>query len=262
LNKKAFLLMKLILLSLFLLFSSPLFARMDANMSSNPNKIVLERINMVRKARMLTKEYQMLQNRLKGWQMRKQQLIDRFEEKNRAMEDLALGHDNQYGIRRAAERRRKFYASLEEKERKIRERLTTVEMKLERLKENFRFQFAVELTEGEMFKDKVVRIKDKEKKIKMVKEYINYLESYENLRALNEKYDKVEYLLQSIAKINDNEKLFEQNLTRKAADNREKMYEYKAMADRLREEFVNRYHVEIGDLDRARLFLKNLQRAY
>ncbi len=253
--------MKIIILSLLMLFTFSLYAQMDTNISSY-HKIKLERINMVRKGRMLTKEYQMLQNKLKGWQVRKQQLIERFEEKNRAIEEMALGKDNLYGVRRAQERRRAFYASLEEKERKIRNRIAAVSEKLQKLKEEFRFRYAVDLTEEEMFRDKVIRVKDRNRKIEMVKEYINYLESYENLRALNEKYDRVENLLQSIAKINENEKLFEQNLTQKAAVNREKMYEYKSMAARLREEFLNRYHVEIGDLERAKLFLKNLQKAY
>ena len=253
--------MKALILTLIVLFSQFAFARMDANSSSYP-KLELQRMNMVRKARMLTKEYKMLQNRLKGWQIRKQQLIERFEEKNSAMAQMALGRDNQYGIRRAEERRRQFYASIDEKEQKIRSRVNAVEQKLQKLKENFLFTFAVELTDEEMFRDKVVRVKEKQKKIEIITEYINYLESYENLRNLNAKYDQVENLLQSIAKINDNEKLFEQNITRKADTNREKMFEYKNMADRLREEFANRYHVDIDTLDRAKLFLQNLKKAY
>ena len=253
--------MKSLFLILILLFSHNAFARTDANISNYP-KLELERINMVRKARVLTKEYQMLQNRLKGWQIRKQQLISRFEEKNSAMSQLALGQDNRYGIRRAEERRKQFYASIDAKEQKIRNRIASVRQKLDQLKEDFYFKFAVNLTDDEMFHDKVVRVKEKQKKIHMLKEYINYMESYENLRALNAKYDRVENLLQSIAKINNNEKLFEQNITRKADVNREKMFEYKNMAERLREEFTNRYHVDIEDLDRAKLFLQNLKKAY
>ena len=246
---------------LILLFSHNAFAQMDVNVSNYP-KLQLERINMVRKARVLTKEYQKLQNRLKGWKVRKQQLIEQFEEKNRALSEIALGQDNQYGMRRAEKRRKQFYTSLNAKEQKIRNRIASVRKKLDRLKEAFYFKFAVELTDDEIFHDKVVRVKDKEKKIQMLEEYISYMESYENLRALNAKYDRVENLLQSIAKINNNEKFFEQNITRKAAVNREKMFEYKNMAERLREEFTNRYHVDIKDIDRAKLFLQNLKKTY
>ncbi len=253
--------MKYLVLIFVLLLSHDLCARTDTQVVNYP-KLELERINMVRQARVLTKEYQMLQNRLKGWQVRKQQLIARFEEKNSAMSQLALGQDNRYGIRRAEERRKQFYASIDAKEQKIQDRIASVRQKLEQLKEDFYFKFAVELTEEEMFHDKTVHVKEKRKKIRMLKEYINYLESYENLRALNAKYDQVESLLQSIAKINNNEKLFEQNITRKADINREKMFEYKNMAERLREEFTNRYHVDIEDLDRAKLFLQNLKKAH
>jgi len=252
--------MKALILTLIVLFSQFAFARMDANSSSYP-KLELQRMNMVRKARMLTKEYKMLQNRLKGWQIRKQQLIERFEEKNSAMAQMALGRDNQYGIRRAEERRRQFYASIDEKEQKIRSRVNAVEQKLQKLKENFLFTFAVELTDEEMFRDKVVRVKEKQKKIEIITEYINYLESYEKLRNLNAKYDQVENLLQSIAKIDEREKSFEQNLTKRAEENRRKMVTYQMMAERLREEFYNRYHMEIRDLRMARQFLQNLRSA-
>ncbi|RUM65920.1 MAG: hypothetical protein DSZ05_05195 [Sulfurospirillum sp.] len=253
--------MKSLFLILLMLYSPYAFARKDTNVSQY-HKFELQRMSMVRKARMLTKEYKMLQNRLKGWQIRKQQLIERFEEKNNAMATMSLGHDNQYGVRRAEARRKQFYASIDQKEHMIQERISTVRQKLDQLKEDFHFQFAVELTDDEIFRDKHKRVKEKRKKLKMLKEYIKYVESYEKLRQLNDKYNQVENLLQSIAKINHNEKLFEQNITRKADVTQEKMFAYKNMADRLKEEFVNRYHVDIEDIDRAKLFLKNLKKAH
>ena len=34
------------------------------------------------------------------------------------------------------------------------------------------------------------------------------------------------------------------------------------MADRLREEFYNQYHVQIDDMETAEKFLENIQKAY
>jgi len=254
-------LMKNLLFSLLLLLQYPLFAEMDVN-SSNTQLSALERMKMVREARLLTKEQQLLNNKLQSWRKHRERLVERFERKNQAIEEMALGRDNQYGLRLAQKRRSEFYASLDKKEERIQKRLFEIEKKLSKLKNDFLFRYAVELTDDEIFHGKTARVKERTKKVEMLKEYMQYMKSYEELSALNAKYDQAEMLLQSIAKINDKEKTFEQNLTKKAQENRIKMYEYKTMADRLREEFYNQYHVQIDDMETAEKFLENIQKAY
>ena len=248
------------LLFLFVIVPSG-FARVDNNISAY-RQAELERMHMVRKAKLLTKEYELLQNKRRSWEKRKAELIARFEEKNRVVEEMDLGHDSRYGAKLAKKRRDNFYASIAQKDEKIRTRLFAIEEKLAQLKKEFQFRYAVDLTPEEMFEGKKARVKDKKRKIAILDEYINYMESYQKLRQMNEKYDQAENLMQNIAKINDKEKKFEENLTKKAEVNRLKMYEYKTMAERLKEEFVNQYQVEIGDLQRAKAYLENLKRAH
>ena len=236
------------------------YARVDNNLSAY-HQAELERMHMVRKAKLLTKEYELLQNKLTNWEKRKAELIARFEEKNRVVAEMDLGHDSRYGAKLAQERRNRFYASIAQKDEKIKTRLSAIEEKLANLKKEFQFRYAVDLTDEEMFEGKKAHVKDKKRKIAILDEYINYMESYQKLRQMNAKYDQAENLMQSIAKVNDKEKLFEENLTKKAEVNRLKMYEYKTMAKRLKEEFVNQYQVEIGDLQRAKAYLENLKRA-
>jgi len=250
------------LLFLFVIVSSG-FARVD-NVDNNISayrQAELERMHMVRKAKLLTKEYELLQNKRRSWEKRKADLIARFEEKNRVVAEMDLGHDSRYGAKLAQERRNRFYASIAQKDEKIRTGLFAIEEKLAQLKKEFQFRYAVDLTE-EIFEGKKARVKDKKQKIAILDEYINYMESYQKLRQMNAKYDRTENLMQNIAKINDKEKKFEENLTKKAEVNRLKMYEYKTMAERLKEEFVNQYQVEIGDLQRAKVYLENLKRAH
>lgn len=241
--------------------SVTLFAQMDYN-STRYRQAELARMQMVREAKLLLREYRLLENKYKSWQARKAQLIARFEEKNRVVAQMHLGEDNRYGEKVALKRRSKFYNSIAAKDRKIQNRLEEIRNRLAQLKEEFKFRYGVALTEDEIFFGKKAHVKHKQQKIALLREYINYMESYENLRKINAKYDEAESLIQSIAKINDKERRFEENLTKKAELNRMKMYEYKTMAERLREELANKYDIEVVDLERAKAFLENLRYAY
>lgn len=253
--------MKTILI--FLLFWLPftLQASYDENITSYQNDHI-QRLKIVREAKLLLQEQKMLENKLKSWQIHKQKLIDRFEKKNRTVEEMKLGRDDRYGEKLAQKRRKTFYASLERKERRIKSRISFISRKLSKLKKEFRFRYAVDLSEDEIFYGKAPTVKDKAMKINLLKEYIQYVQSYENLRKMNEKYDRAEALMQSIAKINTKEQNYEQNLTKKAEENRIKMHQYKMMAERLKEEFSNRYDMEIENLQMAKQFLQNLKKSH
>ncbi len=229
------------------------------NNSSRYDNDPIVRLQMLREAKFLMQEYEMLQNRLKSWQIHKNRLIKRFEAENRDIAQMHLGQDGNYGFRLAQKRKEKFYASLEMKEKRIKKRLFGISRKLSNLKEEYRFRYAVELTKDEIFHGKAPRIEDREEKINLLQEYIKYSESYEHLRSLNARYDRAENLMQSIAKINDEEKNFEQNLTKRAQQNHQKMVEYQMMVQRLSEEFYNRYQMQISSLQMARQFLHNLR---
>ena len=219
------------------------------------------RLHMLREAKYLMQEHEMLQNRLKSWMIHKQKLIARFEAENRSVEQMHLGKDGRYGAKLAQERRKRFYTTLDLKERRIRESLAANARRLKALQKEFRYRYAVELTKEEIFEGKRPRIEDKEQKTKLLQEYIRYSESYEKLRAMNARFDQAENLMHNIAKINEKEQNFEQNLTKRAQLNREKMLQYRLMERRLREEFYNRYHMPIYDIHMARQFLKNLQKS-
>ncbi len=254
--------MKYLLILFMLLSQLNLMAlEMQEKNSTRYENDPIVRLHILREAKFLMQEYEMLQNKLKSWQIHKKKLIARFEAKNRDVEQMHLGKDGQYGSKLAQERRERFYASLDAKERRIKKRLFAISRKLSALKEEYRFRYAVELTREEIFEGKRPRIEDKEQKIKLLREYIRYSESYEKLRAMNAKFDQAKNLMQSIARINEKEKSFEQNLTRRARQNSEKMMQYQMMAQRLREEFYNHYRMQISDVQMARQFLKNLQKS-
>lgn len=232
----------------------------EANITAYTNDPIV-RIRMVREAKYLMQEQTMLQNRIKSWQLHKAKLIRRFEAQNSHVAQMPLGRDNRYGERIAEKRRRAFYDSLQRKERKMKERLREVARRLSELKEEFRFRYGVELTEEEIFEGKAPRIKEREEKIAMLKEYIRYMRSYDELRRMNEKYDRAEALMRSIAKIDAHEEDFEENLTRRAEENRQKMFAYRMMAQRLSEEFYNRYRMELTDKEVAAQFLENIEKS-
>ncbi len=252
--------MRIVLILLLFWLPFTMHAGYDENRSTYRNDHVT-RLKMLREAKLLIQERTMLENKLKSWQIHKQKLIERFERKNRSVEAMKLGSDNRLGEKLAQKRRSTFYASLARKERRIKSRIAAITRKLERLKESFRFRYAVDLTKEEIFYGRAPSVKDKAMKINLLNEYIQYVHSYENLRKMNEKYDEAEHLMRSITKINENEERYEQNLTRRAEENRMKMYQYRSMAERIREEFFNRYNMQITDLQMAQQFLENLKKS-
>jgi hypothetical protein len=252
--------MKTLLIFLILWLPFSLHAGFDENISTYKNDHV-ERLKIVREAKLLLQEQKMLENKLKSWKIHKQKLIDRFERNNRRVEEMRLGKDDRYGEKLAQKRRMTFYTSLDRKEQRIKSRIAHISRKLSKLKKEFYFRYAVELTEDEIFYGRAPSVKDKAMKINLLNEYIQYVESYENLRRRNEKFDQSEALMKSISKINDKEQSYEQNLTKKAEENRIKMYQYKMMAERLQEEFANRFDLEITDIRVAKQFLENQKRA-
>ncbi len=217
----------------------------------------IERLQMVRRAKILLRERSMLEKRLESWEIHKRKLIARFERENRVVEEMPLGSDNRYGARLAQKRRSAFYASLRKREARIRGRLHQIEEKLRRLREQFRFRFAVELTREEIFEGKVPRVERKEEKVNMLREYIQYVESYRKLRSENTLEDRPATLRKEITEASAEER----NTTQRLGQRLMKIYQYQTMADRIREEFYNRYHIEISDLERAKAFLHNIENA-
>ncbi len=257
--------MKIVIIAAILFFNSLLYS-FDRNVTNNAidryNDSV-ERIQMVRRARLLTKELELLENKLNSWNLHKESLIREFERKNKAL--IQMAHDSYSGenhwIRRAKKRKREFYQSLATKEEKINNRLFEVSKKLSDLKNEFLFKYAVELTDEEMYHGKRAKVVDRERKIQMLSEYIKYMGSYEELRRRNEKFDEVRSLLSSIPKINQKEIAFDNNISEQAKINRDKMYQYETMAKRLAEEFYNRYHVNVDSSQAAKKFMENLSKA-
>ncbi len=230
----------------------------DQNTSAE-NDILL-RMQMVREAKILTKEYQLLENKLQSWQEHKEKLVHEFYRKNKAMQNLGLGNDNNYAYIRAQRRKKEFYSSLENKENQITTRLMNVSKKLSKLKSEFLFKFAVPLTEDEMFKNRKPKIVDKDKKLEILGTYIDYRHSYESFLKQNQQFDEVKELLSSIPKINQKEMDYDHNVTIKAQENRNKMYEYKMLSDKLAEEFYNTYGVYIENEKVAKEFMENLKK--
>ncbi len=217
----------------------------------------IQRLQMLREAKVLLRERSMLEKRLESWEIHKRKLISRFERENRVVEEMPLGSDNRYGEKLAQKRRSAFYASLRKREARIRGRLKQIEEKLRRLRERFRFRFAVELTREEIFEGKAPRVERKEEKVNMLREYIQYVESYRKLRSENTLEDRPATLRKEIAEASSQE----HNGTESSSQRLMKLYQYQTMADRIREEFYNRYHIEIGDLQWAKAFLHNIENA-
>jgi len=255
--------MKFFLLLVLLCMQGTLFASQDYNRSQTFDESdSVTRIKMLHQAKLLLEEYRMLENKLKSWKLHKRRLIDRFERQNRKLETMHLGHDGSYGKKLAQKRRSDFYASLQKQESRIKKRLFAISQKLSALKEDFYFRYAVELTEDEIYEGKVPRVKEKRQKINLLEEYIRYSQSYQALYAMNRKYDQAEKLQERVAKVNGADlNASDENATKKAEANRMRMYQYRTMAERLREEFYNRYKLQITDLQMARQFLKNLQKS-
>lgn len=227
---------------------------LQENNSTRLDNDPVVRLRMLREAKFLMQEHEMLLNRLKSWKIHKQRLAARFEAKNRDIAKMHLGEDGRYGSKLAEARRERFYASLEAKEKRIKKRLFEISRKLNRLKGEYRFRYAVELTKEEIFHGRAPRIEEKNEKINLLKEYIRYSESYANLRRINVSNDRAENLKQRLAKV-------EENLTKRAQQNHQKMVAYQMMLQRLREEFHNRYHMEITNVQMARQFLENLRKS-
>ncbi len=252
--------MKRLFVLFIFLFNSVLYSYDNNGTTVNRYNDSIERMQMVRKAKLLTKEYELLENKLNSWNLHKESLIKEFERKNRALIDMAEQRGESHWIRRAKKRKREFYLSLSKKENKIKNRLFEVSKKLSDLKSEFLFKYAVELTDEEMYHGRRPKVVDRVRKTQMLTEYIKYMKSYEELRKKNRKFDEVQALLSSIPKINEKEIAFDNNITQKARINRDKMYQYKTMAQRLAEEFYNRYHVSIDSSQTAKEFIRNLNK--
>ncbi len=252
--------MKILIVLFTLFFNSVLYSYDNNGTTVNRYNDSIERMQMVRKAKLLTKEYELLENKLNSWNLHKESLIREFERKNKALIDMAQHRDESHWIRRANKRKKEFYLSLSRKEEKIKNRLFEVSKKLSDLKNEFLFKYAVELTEDEMYHGHRPKVVDRVRKKQMLTEYIKYMGSYEELRRKNQKFDEVQALLSSIPKINQKEIAFDNNITQKARINRDKMYQYKTMAERLAEEFYNRYHVSIDSPESAKKFMHNLNK--
>ncbi len=228
--------------------------------NSSAENDILIRMQMVREAKILTKEYRLLENKMKSWQEHKDKLIREFHRKNMAMQNLGLGNDNNYIYIRAQKRKKEFYQSLANKERQITTRLMNVSKKLSDLKNQFLFKFAVPLTEEEMFKNRRPKLQDKDKKLQMLGTYIDYRHTYESFRKQNQQFDQVKELMASIPKVNQKEIDFDQNMTIQSQENRNKMYEYKMLSDKLAEEFYNKYGVYIENEQKAKEFMDNINK--
>ncbi len=253
--------MKILFFAFLLIVQTSLMALQERRNDVTMHDDTLLRQKMLREARLLIQEYRLLENKLKSWRIHKQKLIDRFERNNRVVAQMPLGEDDRYGKELAQKRKKAFYASLQKRESRIKSRLFEISKKLSQLKQEFYFRYAVELTEEEIFHGKAPHVKDKQQKINLLNDYIRYVESYQSLLVMNRRYDQAKSLMSSIAKINRKEENFEHNLTRRAAENRQKMHQYKMMAERLSEEFYNRYNLKITDLSMAQQFLENLKKS-
>jgi hypothetical protein len=232
---------------------SSYFTRID----NKEYKKDLNRLQMLKEAKFLTKKYKNAVSKFENWDMRKEELKKDFRKKN-PNTDTSLGNGNEYGIKRAQKRRMEYYKSLDKQEIYLQTRVEEADAKLRALKDEFLFQFAVPLTDKEIRGGKPPQVTDRDEKVEMLNHYINEEKAYKRCKERVAHFESVKNVTASIEKLFPDTKLTTLYIDTKSSQNQDEIQEHLLELKRIDEEYKAKYGLPVLDAQRAKAIIQKI----
>ena len=219
-----------------------------------------KRTKMLIEGKKLTQRYVILNNRLEAWVIRKNTLVDNFKKTHEVESDF--GYKNHYGKQRHKQRSEKFYASLAQREKEITDELAEVGHKFEMLNIEFLHRYGVHLSRNEMFNGVMPLVKERKKKIFLLRKYLQAQRSWQACLNRIDKFDAKRLDLDRQTKLSDKRY---SNLSFKLDTKIEKNYismlKHEEDSMEALQAYALSYGYSIPDEVAAKLLLKNIKKS-
>jgi hypothetical protein len=217
----------------------------------------LTRHQMLREAKYLNKKYEDAVLKLENWDLRKEELKKDFLRKNPHLE-TSFGTGNEYGKKRAQKRKREYYKSLDKQEGYLQTRVAEAEAKLQDLKEEFLFQFAVPLTDEEINGGKIPEVTDRDQKVEMLNNYINETDAWKKCKERVADFESVQSIAISIEKLFPDTKLTQLYIETKSSQNLDEIRSHSEMLKKLEQDYREKYGLSITSASRAKAIIQKI----
>ncbi len=217
----------------------------------------LNRHQMLREAKYLTKKYNDAVLKFGNWDTRKEELKNGFLKRNPNLE-TSFGIGNEYGEKRAQKRKRDYYKSLDKQEGYLQTRVEEAHSKLQDLKDEFLFQFAVPLTDAEINGGKAPLVINRDQKVEMLNRYINETNLWKKCKARVSDFEDVKKISSSIEKLFPDTKLTTLYIETKSAQNQDEIRSHSQMLMEIESTYKKKYGLHISSASRAKSIIQNI----